>query len=262
MLMSEMAADSPCGLSRFGADQRLTACNGIYRQIYSLPEHLAQPGTPSTTIVRYFLESETGVAPPQSLADARECLARHMEQLALGTSSAHAHFLSDGRVIFVRSQALGEGGWAEVHEDITEKWRAEAQILHLHDGSQANRVALDERLHEALSRAAQGKRFAMLFLEFDTLKAVKDRIGKPIGDSHLRKALADNEFELKYQPIVNLARNEIVSSDAPPLAQARRRTHPAGRIHSPRRGNRTYRGARGVGAEASLLHREELARRH
>jgi EAL domain-containing protein (putative c-di-GMP-specific phosphodiesterase class I) len=214
MLMSEMAADSPCGLSRFGADQRLTACNGIYRQIYSLPEHLAQPGTPSTAIVRYFLESETGVAPPQSLADARECLARHMEQLAVGTSSAHAHFLSDGRVIFVRSQALGEGGWSEVHEDITEKWRAEAQILHLHDGSQANRVALDERLHEALSRAAQGKRFAILFLEFDTLKAVKDSIGKPIGDSHLRKALADNEFELKYQPIVNLARNEIVSSEA------------------------------------------------
>ena len=214
MLMSEMAADSPCGLSRFGADQRLTACNGIYRQIYNLPEHLAQPGTPLMAIVRYFLENETGVAHPQALADAREWIARHMEQLALGTSSAHAHFLSDGRVIFVRNQPLPEGGWAEVHEDITEKWRAEAQILHLHDGSQANRVALDERLHGALSRAARGERFAMLFLEFDTFKAVKDRIGKPIGDGHLRKALADSEFELKYQPIVNLARNEIVSSEA------------------------------------------------
>lgn len=54
----------------------------------------------------------------------------------------------------------------------------------------------------------------MLFLEFDTFKAVKDRIGKPIGDGLLRKALADSEFELKYQPIVNIARNEIVSSEA------------------------------------------------
>lgn len=213
MLMSEMAADSPCGLSRFAADQQLTACNGIYRQIYNLPEQLAQPGTPSMEIVRYFLENETGVAHPQSLADAREWIARQKVQLALGTPSAHAHFLSDGRVIFVRSQGLREGGWAEVHEDITEKWRAEAQILHLHDGSQASRVTLDERLREALSRAAQGKRFAMLFLEFDTLKAVKDRIGKPIGDSDLRKALADREFELKYQPIINIARNEIVSSE-------------------------------------------------
>jgi EAL domain-containing protein (putative c-di-GMP-specific phosphodiesterase class I) len=54
----------------------------------------------------------------------------------------------------------------------------------------------------------------MLFLEVDTLKAVKDSNGKPIGDAHLRKALANKEFELKYQPIVNLARNEIVSSEA------------------------------------------------
>lgn len=212
--MSEMTADRICGRSTFTADQCLKACNDVYRQIYSLPERLTRPGTPLTAIVRYFLENETRVAHPQALADAREWTARQKGQLALGIASAHAHFLSDGRVIFVRNEPLADGGWAEAHEDITEKWRADAQILHLHDGSKANRVALNESLREALSRAARGERFAMLFLEFDTFKAVKEGIGKPIGDADLRKALEDQEFELKYQPIVSLARNEVVSSEA------------------------------------------------
>jgi EAL domain-containing protein (putative c-di-GMP-specific phosphodiesterase class I) len=215
MLMSEMAADSPCGLSRFDADQRLTACNGVYREIYNLPEQLAQPGTPLMEIVRYFFENETGIAHPEALADARQWIARHLELLARGASSAHVHFLSDGRVILVRNQPLTEGGWAEVHEDITDKSRAETQILHLrrHDGSPA-RMALDERLREALARAARGDRFAMLFLEFETFKAVSDSFGNPISDGHLRKALVGDEFELKYQPIINLKRNQFVGSEA------------------------------------------------
>jgi hypothetical protein len=126
--------------------------------------------------VRYFLENEAGGAHPEALGDAREWIAGHLELLALGKSSAHTHFLSDGRVILVRNQPLAEGGWAEVHEDITDKCRAEAQILHLsrYDDLTANRVVLDERLRGALSRAARGERFALLFLEFDAFKAVND----------------------------------------------------------------------------------------
>jgi EAL domain-containing protein (putative c-di-GMP-specific phosphodiesterase class I) len=217
MFVSEVTLDNTRdGLSTFDAEQRLTACNRIYRQVYNLPKRLAQPGTPLMEIVRYFLENEAGGAHPEALGDARECIAGHLKMLALGKSSAYTHFLSDGRVILVRNRPLAEGGWAEVHEDITDKCRAEAQILHLsrHDDLTANQVVLDERLRGALSRAARGERFALLFLEFDAFKAVNDRFGNPIGDDHLRQALAANEFELKYQPIINLAQNRIVSSEA------------------------------------------------
>jgi EAL domain-containing protein (putative c-di-GMP-specific phosphodiesterase class I) len=211
-----MLDDTRNGFSTFDAERRLTACNRTYRQIYNLPERLAQPGTPLMEIVRYFFENEAGSAHPEALGDADECIAGHLEQLALGKPSTHTHFLSDGRVIRVRNQPLAEGGWAEVHEDITDECRAEAQILHLsrYDDLTPNRVVLDERLRGALSRAARGERFALLFLEFDALKAVNDRFGNPIGDDHLRQALAANEFELKYQPIINLAQNRIVSSEA------------------------------------------------
>ena len=218
MFVSEVRLDNTRdGLSTFDAEQRLMACNRIYRQVYNLPERLAQPGTPFMEIVRYFLENEAGGAHPEALGDARECIAGHLKMfLALGKSSAYTHFLSDGRVILVRNRPLAEGGWAEVHEDITDKCRAEAQILHLsrHDDLTANQVVLDERLRGALSRAARGERFASLFLEFDAFKAVNDRFGNPIGDDHLRQALAANESELKYQPIINLAQNRIVSSEA------------------------------------------------
>lgn len=98
--------------STFDAEQRLTGCDRIYRRIYELPERLVQPGTPFTEIVHHFLEKEAGVAHHEVL-DAREWIARHLEQLALGKSPAHIHFLRDGRVIVVRNQLLPKGGWAE-----------------------------------------------------------------------------------------------------------------------------------------------------
>jgi len=219
MFTSEMTLkNTRDGLSTFDAEQRLTACNKIYCQIYDLPGRLAQPGTPLMEIVRYFLEKQVGFAHPDALGDAREWIARHLEQLALGKSSAYTHFLSDGRVILVRNQSSTEGGWVEVHEDITGKCRAETQILRVarYDASAElpNGVVLGERLREALSRAARGERFALLFLEFDAFKAINDTFGDPIGDAHLRQALAAGEFELKYQPIVSLAQNQVVSSEA------------------------------------------------
>jgi len=76
-----------------------------------------------------------------------------------------------------------------VHEDITDQCRADAQILHLsrNDDLTADRVVIDEHLRAALSRAARGERFALLFLEVDTFKAFNDRFGSPIGDDQLRQ---------------------------------------------------------------------------
>jgi len=44
------------GLSMFDADQRLIVCNKRYRDIFSLPESLTQPGTPFAEIVRYHVK--------------------------------------------------------------------------------------------------------------------------------------------------------------------------------------------------------------
>ena len=212
-LMPENARDGMCS---FGADQRLVECNSVYRQIYDLPDSLVQPGTSLLEIVRYVIEHETGVTNRETIASAQQSIARQLAQLALGKSAAYTHFLADGRVILVRHGTRHGGGWAEAHEDITVKSRAETQILHLQPASKEfqNPAVVDEGLREALARTARGEKFALLFLEFDAFKAVNGTFGHPIDNSHLRKALAANEFELKFQPILNLARNEIGSSEA------------------------------------------------
>jgi EAL domain-containing protein (putative c-di-GMP-specific phosphodiesterase class I) len=204
------------GFVTFGANQRLTGCNEIYRHIYELPDLVAQPGALFMEIVSCVFEKEAGVAHSEALREAQEWLAGHLEQLRLGKPSDLVHFLSDGRVIHVRNEPLAEGGWSEVHKDITDRCRAEAQILRLspYDSSKPDRVVLDHRLRGALSRAAHGNRFALLFLELDAFKAISGTFGDPIGVADLHQALAAGEFELKYQPIISLARSEIVSSEA------------------------------------------------
>jgi hypothetical protein len=64
-----------------------------------------------------------------------------------------------------------------VHEDITDKCRAEAQILHLgcNDDSTANQTGVGEHLRGALSRAARGEWLALLFLDSDAYKALNKR---------------------------------------------------------------------------------------
>jgi diguanylate cyclase (GGDEF)-like protein len=74
--------------------------------------------------------------------------------------------------------------WVATHEDITERRRAEAEIMHLarHDAltGLANRMLFTEKLEEANKR--HGDSFAVIMLDLDKFKAVNDTLGHPAGD--------------------------------------------------------------------------------
>ena len=77
----------------------------------------------------------------------------------------------------------------------------------------------------------------------------------------LRKALANGEFELHYQPIVNLAaRRDQRLRGAAALASPRARPGLAGRVHPAGRGDRADRAARRMGAAAGLRRGRHMAR--
>ena len=81
-----------------------------------------------------------------------------------------------------------------VIEDITERKRAEDQIVHmaLHDAltDLPNRVLFHRRLEQALTRVRRGENLAVLCLDLDHFKNVNDTHGHPLGDE-LLKAVAE-----------------------------------------------------------------------
>ena len=70
------------GLSMFDSAQRLIVCNKRYREIFSLPEALTQPGTAFADIVRYHVKSETGSETPQEIENERKWINHHVAEHA------------------------------------------------------------------------------------------------------------------------------------------------------------------------------------
>jgi diguanylate cyclase (GGDEF)-like protein len=82
------------------------------------------------------------------------------------------------------------GGWLSIIEDVTERRRAEAEIVHLarHDvlTGLANRAHFNEKLDEAGKRLRRGgAAITVMMLDLDRFKAVNDTLGHPAGDALL-----------------------------------------------------------------------------
>jgi diguanylate cyclase (GGDEF)-like protein len=167
------------GLCMFDSAQKVLVANDRYRQIYGLPEHLVQPGTPINEIVgfRAAQGNYDGPLAPEALASRLN-------------NPTDIEKLGNGRVIMILRHAMRDGGWLTTHEDITERWRNETRVSYLahHDAltGLANRSALIEKIEDACARCRQwGEEFSVLLIDLDRFKQVNDTFGHPAGDELL-----------------------------------------------------------------------------
>ena len=178
------------GLSMFDSGQRLIVCNKRYREIFSLPETLTQPGTTFADIVRYHVKSETGSESPEEIENERKWINNHVAEMRLGKSFCSTRNLKDGRTILVSNQPLPDGGWVDLLEDISEKCEAEHKISWLarHDTltELANRFHFREELNGTFVDLKAGEGFALHWIDLDRFKEVNDTLGHPVGDALLK----------------------------------------------------------------------------
>ena len=195
------------GLSMFDKDQRLILCNDRYSDIYGLARDQIMPGMTLLSILKGRMVGER-------LEEIEAYVEDRVRSIRASGSSYDETKLRDGRVIARAYRTMSDGGWVAVHQDITERKRA--------DERQALLVSeLDHRVKNILARVAVVAKYSLEASRppNELIEALDQRIQSMadahsmLSQSHWRGVgLADLVFR-QLSPYTTETNVEIIGSD-------------------------------------------------
>jgi class 3 adenylate cyclase/PAS domain-containing protein len=144
----------PGALVYTDADLRIIACNDRFREMYRIPEELAQAGRPYPDVLRYLAEHGY-----YGDGDVDAMVARRVESLRNPSGKSFEDHAPDGRWYRILRQRVAGGGTVTVMTDITEQKAAELGLLEAQRRTEeANRLVTEKnRTLEALNAEVQDK---------------------------------------------------------------------------------------------------------
>ncbi len=192
------------GLCQYDRHGRLQVANTRYREMFRLPADAVVSGLSLREMIAL------NIAAGNHVRDLDDLFGEWTRFVAQRREATMCHKLRDGRVVSVSHQPTADGGWVSTFEDITDRRRAEAQIMFMarHDAltSLPNRILFGERVQQALAEArppggddgttgrdgedgeaAAMRPFAVMHLDLDHFKSVNDAMGHPAGDRLLQQ---------------------------------------------------------------------------
>ena len=181
LLLDAALANMSQGLAMFDVDHCLIICNRRFLALYDLPVELGEPGMPLRRITEMS-------ARRQGLGD--ELVARLVaERLAIADKTVGSRWrevLADGRVIEIFHQPLAAGGSIVTYEDVTENYRAEAELRSAKEEAEVASRAKSDFLAGVSHELRTPLNAIIGFSE-----VMQNEMFGPIGDSHYQEYASD-----------------------------------------------------------------------